>query len=160
MMNEHEIKNRLNTFFQDVALDENVKQSLIQGITLSMKDLAAHDNLRNRLQILFEYEKHCLDTIKEYKEEIKFAASLQEDLRRERSQFFTQTLKEVSNTLKQAEVDQQTISEWIKELVGSYTQSLNLSGDLAESHVTGMMNTIKEEQKSKIEKVNVSEREG
>ena len=48
-----------------------------------------------KLELLYEYEKHYLELIKGYKEEIKFASALQEDLRRERSQFFTQTLKEV-----------------------------------------------------------------
>ena len=55
---------------------------------------------------------------------------MQEDLRRERSQFFAQTLKEVSTTLKQAQVDDVVAADWVQELVRSYTASLDVSGDL------------------------------
>lgn len=95
-----------------------------------------------KLELLYQYEKHYLELIKEYKEEIKFANTLQEDLRRERSQFFTQTLKEVIQTMKTAEVDKTVSAQWIQELVASYTKSIDLSGDLAKTHVIEILSLL------------------
>ncbi len=95
-----------------------------------------------KLELLYQYEKHYLELIKEYKEEIKFANSLQEDLRRERSQFFTQTLKDVIQTMKTAEVDKAVSAQWIQELVASYTKSIDLSGDLAKTHVIEILSLL------------------
>ena len=155
MMNETEIKNRISTFFNDIQLGANEKNALLLALTKLTQEMTLEDGLKNRLQILFEYEKHCLETIKAYKDEIKFMASLQEDLRRERSQFFTQTLKEVSNTLKQADVDKDTVSAWIKELVASYTTSLDVSNELATTHITEMVEQIKHDQQQEVSAVNI-----
>ena len=90
--------------------------------------------------------------IKDYKEEIKFASSLQEDLRRERSQFFTQTLREVVQTLQAQEIDKKVASQWIEELVASYTKSIDLSSDLAKTHVVQVLSIFKEEAKQEVSK--------
>ncbi len=79
---------------------------------------------KSKMELLFAYERHYLELIKEFKEEIKFAGSLQEDLRRERSQFFTQTLREVVQTLQMQEIDKVVASRWIEDLVSSYTKSI------------------------------------
>jgi hypothetical protein len=108
--------------------------------------------LKTKLELLYEYEKHYLVMIKEYKEEIKFASSLQEDLRRERSQFFTQTLREVVQTLQSQEIDKNVASKWIEELVESYTKSIDLSSDLAKTHVVQIVSFFKEEAKQEVSK--------
>lgn len=102
---------------------------------------------KSKLELLYQYEKHYLELIKAYKEEIKFANSLQEDLRRERSQFFTQTLKEVVQTMKIAEVDKSVSAQWIQDLVASYTKSIDLSGDLAKTHVVEILSILNTETK-------------
>ena len=156
-MTESEIKNRINNFFTDIQLVPNEKSALILALTKFVQEMTTEDGLKNRLQILFEYEKHCLETIKAYKDEIKFMASLQEDIRRERSQFFTQTLKEVSNTLKQAEVDKDTVSAWIKELVTSYTTSLDVSSELGTTNITEMVEQIKHDQQHEVSSINIGQ---
>jgi response regulator RpfG family c-di-GMP phosphodiesterase len=60
---------------------------------------------------------------------------LQEDLRRERSQFFIQTLREVVQTLNYQQIEKTVASHWIEELVASYTKSIDLSSDLTKTHV-------------------------
>lgn len=107
---------------------------------------------KSKLDLLYQYEKHYLELIKEYKEEIKFASSLQEDLRRERSQFFTQTLREVVQTLQAQEIDKKVASQWIEELVASYTKSIDLSSDLAKTHVVQVLSIFKEEAKQEVSK--------
>jgi hypothetical protein len=105
-----------------------------------------------KLELLYQYERHYLDLIKEYKEEIKFANTLQEDLRRERSQFFTQTLKDVVQTMKNAEVDKNVAAQWLEDLVSSYSKSIDLSSDLAKTHVVQVLSIFKEEAKQEITK--------
>lgn len=100
-----------------------------------------------KLELLYKYEKHYLELIKDYKEEIKFANSLQEDLRRERSQFFTQILKDVIQTMKTEEVDKSISAKWIQELVASYTKSIDLSSDLAKTHVIEILSILTTEAK-------------
>jgi len=102
---------------------------------------------KSKLELLYEYEKHYLELVKSYKEEIKFANALQEDLRRERSQFFTQTLKEVIQTMKGAEIAKEVSAKWIQDLVESYTKSIDLSSDLAKTHVVEILSILTSETK-------------
>jgi len=112
-------------------------------------------NLQSKLKILFEYEKNYLELVKEFKEEIKFASSIQEDLRKERAKFFAETLKEVQSTLKESQVDNEVASVWVKELVSSYTKSLDLSEGLIEEHTIDMIGKIREEAKQEVKKSNI-----
>ena len=149
-MNLNELEAKLSGVLNQIPLDSGQKKNLLTsvlGIILEVE-------LENKLQILYEYEKHSLDLIKEYKEEIKFANTVQEDLRRERSQFFSQGLKEVCDTLKTASIDDSVASKWIQELVESYTKSLNLSTDLANHNVIDILGQLKEDAKKELREVN------
>lgn len=126
-----QIEERLNSCIEKIELDSNKKQILLKGIY----DLIAEIENDNRLSILYEYEKHYLELLQQHKDEIKFANSIQEDLRRERSQFFTYGLREVCETLKNSGVDDHIASAWIQELVKSYTKSLDVSSELATNRV-------------------------
>lgn len=108
--------------------------------------------VKERLQILYENEKHYLDILKEYKEEIKFAAALQMEIRKEEANFFSSTLKEVCQSMKETQIDPQYQSQWIYDLVTSYTSSLRLSSKLAEEHVINLLGDIQEEVSETIKK--------
>ncbi|MBC3872033.1 nickel transporter [Undibacterium flavidum] len=99
--------------------------------------------MKSRLAILFEYEKNYLQLVKEFKEEIKFAGSIQEDLRKERAKFFADTLKEVSTTFKESQVEPEVAAVWLKDLVGSYTRSLDLSSGLIEEQTIDTIGKIR-----------------
>lgn len=139
--------NEIEKIFSDVDMDPNAKKALIKTIYLKVNNIINLTSLERKLQILYEYEKNYLELIKEYKEEIKFAATLQEDLRKERTKFFSESLREVSKTLKEAQVDPKVASLWIKELVDSYTKSLDISSSLIEEHTLDMVGEIKQEAK-------------
>ena len=125
------VEERVDRFAQEAELSDAHASHLRQIIDQIVTDYACSvEFMERKLEILYEHEKKHLDLLKEYKEEIKFARTMQEDLRRERSQFFAQTLKEVSTTLKQAQVDDVVAADWVQELVRSYTASLDVSGDL------------------------------
>lgn len=109
--------------------------------------------MKNKLDLLFEYEKHYLSLIKEYKEEIKFASSLQEDLRKERANFFSATLREVYATLQATKVGPEMESLWLEKLVSSYTESLDLSSELAKENTLCRVSELKEDSKETKEKI-------
>ena len=143
-MLKESLTERLRDILSQVVLEESAKGTIEKELV----QLVSEENLRNKLELLFEYEKHYLELIKDYKEEIKFSASLQEDLRRERSQFFTQILREVSETLKKADVDSKVASQWTQDLVDSYTKSIELSGDLAKTHAIDVIGKLRESTKA------------
>ena len=153
-MLKESLTERLRDILSQVVLEESSKGTIEKELV----QLVSEENLRNKLELLFEYEKHYLELIKDYKEEIKFSASLQEDLRRERSQFFTQILREVSETLKKADVDSKVASQWTQDLVDSYTKSIELSGDLAKTHAIDVIGKLRESTKA-IEKSLIGENE-
>lgn len=140
-LNQSEQPNNQPTPIKDINMSTD-EQNAIQSL----------EETKSKLDLLYQYEKHYLELIKGYKEEIKFANSLQEDLRRERSQFFTQTLKDVTQTMKGAEIDKNVSAKWIEELVVSYTKSIDLSSDLAKTHVIQIVSILSEETKREVSK--------
>ncbi len=135
--------------------DDSINSLLTEALTKELSSYVNLELLKTKLSVLYEFEKNYLELVKEYKEEIKFANTLQEDLRKERSKFFSETLKEVSETLSESQVDGEVASKWLKELVDSYTNSLNLSSGLIEEHTLDMIGKIRKE--AKHQKPNLSE---
>ncbi len=151
-----EVRKTVTVATLDSQLTDESQSSLLSCASQLRKISSAAPNqlfeTKSKLDLLYQYEKHYLELIKDYKEEIKFASSLQEDLRRERSQFFTQTLREVVQTLQTQEIDKKVASQWIEELVASYTKSIDLSSDLAKTHVVQVLSIFKEEAKQEVSK--------
>lgn len=127
--------------------DDSINPQLTEMLIKELNDYISLELLKTKLEVLYNFEKNYLDLVKEYKEEIKFASTLQEDLRKERAKFFSETLKEVSATLSESQVDGEVASKWLKELVDSYTKSLNLSGSLIEEHTLDTIGKIRSEAK-------------
>ena len=142
---ESTLKPALWSIFDNVEMDKDAKTALVESILTKIEEVTSLTGLQEKLSILYEYEKNYLGLIKEFKEEIKFAASLQEDLRKERAKFFSDSLKEVSETLKSAQVDDAVSSVWMQELVASYTKSLDLSNGLIEEHTLDTIGEIRRE---------------
>lgn len=105
-----------------------------------------------KLEILYNREKQFLDILKDYKEEIKFATSLQAEIRKEESAFFASTLKEVCNSLKETQISAECQAKWLYDLVSSYTSSLKVSSKLAEEHVISLLGDIQKEVSETINK--------
>jgi len=142
-MDSTKIKAAVERTLVGVELDTNLKQLIVSSVTSEVGNQFGTQSLKERLAVRFEYEKHYLDLLKSHKEEIKFAASLQEDLRKERAKFFAETLREVSKTLSDAQVAPEVASNWLKELVDSYTASLNVSSGLVEEHTLDTIGQIR-----------------
>ncbi len=136
--------------FEKVEIDKNHKDAIKRTIVLNFEEHLATSKLKERLQLLFEYERNYLSLVKEFKEEIKFVGSLQEDLRKERAKFFSDTLQEVSAALKESQVAGDVASQWIQELVNSYTKSLDVSSGLVEEHTFDTIGEIRKKAKDEI----------
>jgi len=148
----NEIAQVISNILKDVEMDDNAKKLLIRNLELTVNEKIDLTSLKTKLDILYNYEKNYLELVKEFKEEIKFASSIQEDLRKERAKFFAETLKEVQSTLKESQVESEVASIWVKELVSSYTKSLDLSGGLIEEHTLDMIGKIRKESKKEVKK--------
>lgn len=148
----NEIAQVISNILKDVEMDDNAKKLLIRNLELTVNEKIDLASLKTKLEILYSYEKNYLELVKEFKEEIKFASSIQEDLRKERAKFFAETLKEVQSTLKDSQVESEVASVWVKELVSSYTKSLDLSGGLIEEHTLDMIGKIRKESKKEVKK--------
>jgi hypothetical protein len=140
-----ELKSDLRSVVQKLEIDNNSKEAFLQSIFLKIESNLGLGVLQEKLKILYEYEKNYLELLKNHKEEIKFATGLQEELRKERTKFFADSLKEVSETLSASQVDPSVASVWIKELVESYTRSLDLSNSLIEENTLAMVSEIRQE---------------
>ncbi|EPH5257239.1 nickel transporter [Vibrio cholerae] len=127
--------------------DDSIHAQLTEALKKELNGYVNLELLKAKLEVLYNFEKNYLELVKEYKEEIKFASTLQEDLRKERSKFFSETLKEVSHTLSESQVDDDVASKWLKELVDSYTKSLDLSSGLIEEHTLDTIGKIRSEAK-------------
>lgn len=139
------------------GVDQQLSKDIVQKITKELQESVTLNSLKAKLSVLFEYEKNYLQLVKEFKEEIKFASGIQEDLRKERAKFFSETLKEVSSTLMESQVEDEVASQWLKELVNSYTKSLDLSGGLIEEHTLDMIGKIREKAKEQKNIVEIQE---
>ena len=49
----------------------------------------------------------------------------------------------ISRTLKESQIDDAVAAEWLKELVNSYTKSLELSNELTQTHMIDLISIIK-----------------
>lgn len=132
---------------KESGADDSIKSQLTESLKKELSGYVNLELLKTKLEVLYNFEKNYLELVKEYKEEIKFASTLQEDLRKERSKFFSETLKEVSHTLSESQVDDDVASKWLKELVDSYTKSLDLSSSLIEEHTLDTIGKIRAEAK-------------
>ncbi|MCT7471300.1 hypothetical protein N5T90_10470 [Aliarcobacter cryaerophilus] len=153
------ITTSIYNILSNVEMDENAKKLLIRSLELSIKEKVDLSSLKEKLDVLYNYEKNYLMLVKEFKEEIKFASAIQEDLRKERAKFFAETLKEVSDTLKKSEVSSEVASKWIEELVNSYTKSLDLSSGLIEEHTLETIGKLRKDAKLSVKQSELKENE-
>ena len=54
--------------------------------------------------------------------------------------------------MKSAEVEKNVAAQWLEDLVSSYSKSIDLSSDLAKTHVVQVLSIFKEETKNEVAK--------
>lgn len=153
MSNAADFTRVVDECFENLQIERPIKDVIKKTLMLNFNEQISTSKLKDRLQILFEYERNYLSLIKEFKEEIKFVGSLQEDLRKERAKFFSDTLQDVSAALKDSQVSNEVANQWIQELVNSYTKSLDVSSGLIEEHTFDAIGEIRRQAKSQLKTV-------
>lgn len=143
-----DINNIISLAVKASGADDSISSQLTEALKKELSGYVNLELLKTKLEILYKFEKDYLELLNEYREEIKFACTLQEDLRKERSKFFSETLKEVTHTLTASQVDSSVASKWLTELVDCYTKSLDLSSSLIEEHTLDTIGKIRAEAKS------------
>ncbi len=99
------ITTSIYNILSNVEMDENAKKLLIRSLELSIKEKVDFSSLKEKLDVLYNYEKNYLMLVKEFKEEIKFCKCHTRRFKtKKKAKFFAETLKEVSDTLKKSEV--------------------------------------------------------
>src|SRR5689334_15824214 len=132
------LRKLIDTSNVDQKLKDEMRKTLAENFYEGVGD---HSD--TRLRKLLAHEKHCLEVVKQYKDEIKFMYSIQEEIRKEKAQFFSVTLREVSNNLANSPIESNVASQWLQELIRSYMQSLALSDSLVKTDTFDMIGEIR-----------------
>ncbi len=111
--------------------EEEVKQKML------------HEEEKHRLEMLHDQEENCLKMLREYEHEISCALNTQANLRREAASFFANTLKEVTKSLKESQIDEEFQKLWAKTLVDAYVKSIEIFSKLVEESVLSQLDEIR-----------------
>ena len=139
--NQNDVTEALQNMVDQLQNVEDAKQK--QTVISSTAAELAHRSLAERLSTMLDFERKYLELIKEFKDELKFAEGLQEDIRKERAKFFSETIGDVHETLVKSEINKEQADLWMTELVTSFTNSLDVSSKLAKDNVLATLGEIR-----------------
>lgn len=96
------------------------------------------------IQVLYEYEKHYLEMVRKYSQEIKFIEDMLSDFRREQETFYSKTLPDIINKLNQdVGVDEEMKKVWLNRLSTNIERSFTLSETLINDYATKSIDEFK-----------------
>jgi len=136
----------------DVSKEE--LEALISKEINTLNNVTELEVLSEKLKLLHSFESQYLTLIRDFKEEIKFVNSIQEDLRKERTKFFSENLSLVSKSLKETEIDKNIRDRWIEELVESFSISIDYSTQLTDQQTINKLSDLRKESTLVKKKVN------
>lgn len=141
------IQERLDGIAEIITIEDKDRRKkkfdwAVDNLSNSLEKRVTKKDVRDKLDIYFEFEKNYLDLIREYKEEIKFSNSIQEDLRKERTKFFSDTIGKVSNTLEST-LEPDMTYYWVKELVKCVCESFEMSKELTDDNSFNILSNLK-----------------
>ena len=96
------------------------------------------------IQVLYEYEKHYLEMVRKYSQEIKFIEDMLSNFRREQETFYSKTLPDIINKLNQdAGVDEDMKKVWLNRFTANIERSFTLSETLINDYATKNIDEVK-----------------
>lgn len=97
------------------------------------------------IQILYDYEKHYMELVKKYSDEIRMIDNLLKSLRAEKVNFYKQEVPIIIEKLKKEEIiDEIIINQWIDRLSSDIEQSFLISERLIETYLTKSIEDFKQ----------------
>lgn len=96
------------------------------------------------IQALYEYEKHYLEMLKKYSDEIKFIQDMLSDFRAEQTKFYEQVLPNIIDKLNSDEgIDAEMKRTWLNRLSTNMERSFNLSESLINDYAVKNLEEFK-----------------
>lgn len=97
-----------------------------------------------KADLLFKSEKHFMQLVHDFKDEISFIEEKLEAIRHERELFYTQTLPEIKKTMLENEIiPHDRIEEWISVLASEMESSFKMSDELIRHYYTDNLDEFK-----------------
>lgn len=96
------------------------------------------------IQALYEYEKHYLEMLKKYSNEIQFIEGMLRDFRKEQEQFYGKALPDIKDKLDHDEgIDEEMKKVWLNRLSENMERSFALSEQLINHYTTKKLDEFK-----------------
>lgn len=95
------------------------------------------------LQVLYDYEKHYMELIRQHKNEIVFIENMLKDYRQENIDFFNNQLSKISQKLDAEHIDKDVKNAWLKRLEENMNRSFAISEKLITDYTTKKLDEFK-----------------
>lgn len=95
------------------------------------------------LQVLYDYEKHYMELIRQHKNEIVFIENMLKDYRQENIDFFNNQLSKISQKLDAEHIDKDMKNAWLKRLEENMNRSFAVSEKLITDYTTKKLDEFK-----------------
>lgn len=97
------------------------------------------------IQVLYDYEKHYMELVRKYGNEIQFISDMLQNFRKEQELFYKETLPEIKEKLSQdsAGVDEEMKRVWLQRLTTNIDRSFGLSETLINGYATKSIEEFK-----------------
>lgn len=106
------------------------------------------------VQVLYEYEKHYMELIRKYGEEIQFIQDLLAKQREEYVTFYEKTLPDIRKKLTEDEgIDEEMRRVWLNRLTTNVERSFSLSETLINDYATKNLHEFNTAVKEKLKTV-------
>lgn len=105
------------------------------------------------IQILYDYEKHYMEMIRKYKNEIEFIENMLKEFREEQKTFY-ELLPGISEKLRRdVSVDEEMKEEWVRRLSDNIERSFSLSETLINDYATKSLDEFKQAVNEKLHSI-------
>lgn len=106
------------------------------------------------IHVLFEYEKHYMELVREYSNEIKFIADMLAALRTEQTEFYEKTLPKISRSMTEDQsVDDGMKKIWLNRLSQNLDRSFLISEKLINDYATKSVDEFKKAVDEKLKSI-------
>ena len=95
------------------------------------------------LQVLYDYEKHYMELIRQHKNEIVFIENMLKDYRQENIDFFNNQLSKISQKLDAEHIAKDMKNAWLKRLEENMNRSFAISEKLITDYTTKKLDEFK-----------------